>query len=298
MYFEVKKMNYNNLLKEKLTNNIKLTLILFGLSLIYLLIKLYQIFFGDLLDIQTVLTFKDYIPIFLSIHGLLAVLFSIFIKQKFDGLYPHQQLQAFLFLGIVFFPFNVYLIYLGIEKYKEKNKYRKSLIFSILIALALITSLYTVSISQTKDIEPIYLNEYIIKGTYQIDGQNFVNLTVTGLARGDELKSITYDAVITTDAPDLEELGTEFLQISMNVKQTCIIYAFDERQDNYEMSCTIDEFNESSNRAYTINDFVNFEDLYIEMGQINLDMVFSFTNRGAMTITSKTFNENVYYQYN
>ncbi len=160
-------MNYNDILKNKLIKNIKISLTLFALSLIYLLITLYQLLIKDTLAIQSVLLLKDYIPIFLSIHGLLAVLCAILIKEKFDSLYPHQQIQAFFFLGVLFLPFNAYLIYIGIQKYQEKSKYHKSLIFSILIALTLIISLYTLSITQTKDIKAIYLNEYVIEGIYQ-----------------------------------------------------------------------------------------------------------------------------------
>jgi hypothetical protein len=291
-------MNYNDILKNKLIKNIKISLTLFALSLIYLLITLYQLLIKDTLAIQSVLLLKDYIPIFLSIHGLLAVLCAILIKEKFDSLYPHQQVQAFFFLGVLFLPFNAYLIYIGIQKYQEKSKYHKSLIFSILIALTLIISLYTLSITQTKDIKAIYLNEYVIEGIYQIDEENYITLTVTGVARGRELQSITYDASFTMDAPDLTIIGTEFIQLSMNVKQTCIVYAFTEAQDNHEMSCVIDQFTEQNNRAYTLDDFTMFEDLYVEIGQIDLDMVISITNSGAMTILSKTMEENVYDKYN
>jgi len=291
-------MNYNDMLKSNLTKNIKISFIIFSLSIIFLLIKLYQIFFTNMLDIQYVLLLKDYIPIFLASQGLLALLFSIIIKYKFDAFYPHQQVIIFLILGIAFLPFNAYLIYIGIQKYQEKHKYKKSLIFSILIGLTLIISLYTISISQTKDIKPIYLNEYIIEGIYQLDEENFVILEVIGLARGTELKSITYTAHFNFDAPNLALVGTEFIHISMNVKQTCIIYAFDEAQDNHEMTCVIDQFTEANNRLYTIDDFTQFEDLYVEMGQINLDLVISITNKGAMTITNRTSNENVYLKYN
>jgi hypothetical protein len=291
-------MNYNDILKEKLIKNIKLSLIIFTLSLIYLLFTLYQLFMKDMLAIQSVLLLKDYIPIILSIHGLLAILSSILIKHKFDSLYPHQQVQAFLFFGILFFPFNAYLIYLGIEKYREKNKYHKSLIFSILIALTLIISLYTLSITQTKDINPIYLIEYVIEGIYEIDDENYITLTVTAVARGQELQNISYDASFTMDAPNLDVVGTEFIQISMNVKQTCIIYAITEAQDNHEMSCVIDQFTEQSNRAYTLDDFTMFEDLYVEIGDMNYDMVISINDSGPMTITTKTMEENVYHKYN
>lgn len=290
-------MNYNDQLRNKLKTNQKIASILFGLSLIYLLFKLYQIFFTDMLDIQSILLFKDYLPIFLASHGLLALLASILIKQRFDNLYPHQQVQAFFILGLLFFPFNVYLVYLGVQKYQEKKTYHKSLVFAILIGLGLITSLYTLSITQTKDLKPIYLNEHIIEGIYRLDQENFVTLKVTGLARGKELKSITYEASFTFDAPNLEEVGTEFIQISMNVKQTCIIYAFTEEQNAEEMTCTIDQFTEAGNRLYTIDDFTQFEDLYVEMGQINLEFVISLTEKGPMTITNREFIQNVYDKY-
>lgn len=291
-------MNYNDILRTKLTKNIKISLILFIFTFLFFLWKLYQILFTDLLEVQYVLIMKDYFPIFFAIHGLLALLSSVIIKHKFDSLYPHHQLALFLLLGFLFFPFNAYLIYLGIEKYKEQHKYKKTLVLSILIGLTLIISLYTLSISQTKDIKPIYLNEYIIEGIYRLDDENFVTLTVTGLARGKELKNITYDAQFTFDAPDLSLVGTEFVQISMNVKQTCIVYAFTEAQENEEMTCTIDQFTEASNRLYTIDDFTQFEDLYVEIGQIDVDFVMSRTHAGAMTITNRTFKENVYDQYN
>lgn len=291
-------MNYNDALRTKLQKNIILSIILSSIAFLYLLFKLYQIFFTDMLDVQTVLLMKDYIPIFLSAHAVLAILSSIIIKQKFDSLYPQQQIQAFLFLGLFFFPFNAYLIKLGIDKYNEKSTHKGSLLLSISIGLTLIVSLYIGFTSMTKDIKPIYLNEYKIEGLYRLDEDNFVSLNVTGLARGKDLQSITYEATFTFDAPNLLEVGTEFVQISMNVKQTCIIYAFTEAQNNEPMTCTIDEFSEASNRAYTIDDFTQFEDLYVELGQINLDFVISLTNSGPMTILSRTSEENVYHKYN
>jgi len=293
----VNTMNYNEQLKNKLQTNLVIATILFFLSLIYLAIKLYQIFFTNMLDIQSILILKDYVPIFLASHGLLAILSSIVIKHNFDRLYPHQQVQAFFLLGFLFFPYNLYLLYLGLQKYQEKKDYHKSLIFSILIGLGLITSLYTLSISQTKDLKPIYLNEHIIEGIYRLDQDNYVNVKVTGLARGKDLKSITYQASFTFDAPNLEEVGTEFIQISMNVKQTCIVYAFTEAQDQEEMTCTIEEFTQAGNRLYTIDDFTQFEDLYVEMGQIDLDFVISLTETGPMTITNREFIQNVYDKY-
>lgn len=291
-------MNYNDYLRTKLHKNLMISLILFAIAFVVLLIKLYQIFFTDMLDIQYVLILKDYIPIFFAIQGLLAVLTSYILKLKFDSLYPHQQVQAFFFFGILFFPFNGYLIYLGFEKYKEKGKFIKSMIFSIALGLLLLIPITTQSYAYAKDINPVYLNEYVIEGIYQIDGENYVTMKVTGITRGSELQSITYEALMTFDAPNLTVVGTEFIQISMNVKQTCIVYAFTEAQNDYEMTCTIDEFTEEGNRAYTLDDFTQFEDLYVEIGQIDLNFIMSATHKGPMTITNRTFEENVYNKYN
>jgi hypothetical protein len=194
-------------------------------------------------------------------------------------------------------PYTFVLFVIGIMKYMEKETFKKQFYGGAILGMVALGFFASIIITPLGKIEPIYLNEYVVEGEYIINDDNYVTLTATGLVRGNDLIKIIFDATFTFDQPNLDVVGTEYVQISMNTKRTCIIYAFDEAQDNYQMSCEVSTFNPALNYDYTINDFINFEDFYLESGNVDLDHTINLIYQGGMQITDQYMNENVYEKY-
>jgi hypothetical protein len=290
-------MTYNDAMRQKLKSNIFVVSFILLITLIFTGIKVVEITSSDLLLEQSHLLLKDYLPFIFTSYGLLALIVSILTYFYFDSFMPKSQVRLFNFFGVMFLPFTIILFVIGIMKYMEKETFKASFFASIVLGLIALGIVMYGLIKPLSTIEPVYINEYVVSGEYIIDDENSVLITATGVARGNNLLQITFEATINRDAPNLDLVGTEFIQISMNTKQTCIIYAYTEAQEDYTMTCSITTFNPDLNRDYTLNDFINFEDFYIEMGNVDYDHILNTDYSGAMTIKDQYTNENVYTKY-
>lgn len=290
-------MSYNQQLRKKLLSNIIVVSAIIGISLIFTGIKLYQLFATNLLDVQSVMILKDYLPLLITGYGLLALIVSVLTYFTFDRYYPQHQVLLFCFTGMVFMPFTIVLFVVGIMKYLEKSKFKVHFFGASLFGMIVFGVLIASVLTPIAKIEPIYLNEHIIESEFVINDDNYVELKVTGLIRGDVLEKIMFDAIISFDQPNLDLVGTEFVQISMNMKRTCVIYAFDEAQDQYNLTCEISDWNAQPNQLYTASDFLDFEDFYLEFGNVDYDRIMNITITGGMQITNQETIENVYDKY-
>ena len=290
-------MNYNDQMRVKLKSNIYVVTFILLVTLVFTGIKIYQLTSTNILDIQSVMLLKDYFPLLLSGYGILALIVSVLTYFKFDSFYPKQQVILFCMAGMIFMPFTIILFVIGIMKYLEKSKFKAQLFGASLAGMIIFGIIVASVLTPLSNIQPVYLNEHVIEADYVINEDTHFELTVTGVYRGHTLEKIIFDAYISADAPNLEEVGTEFVQISMNRKRTCVMYAFDEAQDHHRLTCEVSNFNATNNQDFTLTDFVNFEDLFIEIGDIDYDRIMNINITGSMRIVSQEINVNVYEKY-
>ena len=290
-------MNYNDQMRVRLKSNIYVVTFILLVTLVFTGIKIYQLTSTNILDIQSVMLLKDYFPLLLSGYGILALIVSVLTYFKFDSFYPKQQVTLFCMAGMIFMPYSIILFIVGIMKYMEKEKFKTQFFGGAIGGMIAFGIIIAAVLTPLSNIKPIYLNEHVIEADYVINEDTHVELTVTGIYRGHTLEKIIFDAYISADEPNLELVGTEFVQISMNKKRTCVMYAFDEAQDQHHINCEVTNFNDVNNQDYTLTDFVNFEDLFIEFGDIDYDRIMNINITGAMRIVNQEINVNVYEKY-
>ena len=241
--------------------------------------------------------FKDLFPLILSGYGLVALLVSVLTYYFFDNLYPQHQVLLFTFAGMLFLPFTIILLVIGIMKYMEKNKYKIHFFGGAIVGMLVFAVLVIVFLVPIAKRSPEYLNEHVISGEYIMNDNNYIYITATGLSRGDTLQSITFDVFLELDAPDLSAVAGEFIQIRMNDKQSCIVHSFMEAQEQVELSCTYRDLHLSANPFFTQRDFERFEAIFLQYGNIGTDTSLNLTHGSNIIITKNEQAENVYDKY-
>lgn len=300
-------MNYNDQMRLKLKSNIRVVLIFLGISVIVLGVTLYDIFFTNLLDVQTNLLIGQTFPIFFTGYGVLALLASIYAYYKFDNYYPQQQIVLFMLIGTIFSPFTIVLLVIGIMKYLEKSKFKPHFFGSFVLGFLVLGVVMSLVVTNLSAAQPEYLNEYVYTGIYTRDdnSSDTVEVTATALTRGDKVIKIIFEAEFNLDDPVTtvpNEQGnlvvSEGLRLSMNERPTCIIYAYDEAQVSETMTCELTTFPEEGSYSYTTSDFINFSEFNIEFGEIYDDLsINDVVEYGQLTITNETVRFNVYEEY-
>lgn len=291
-------MNYNEQMRKKLLSNIKVVSLFILISFIFTGIKLYQILGTDILDIQGEMLFKDFFPLFVSGFGIVALLVSVLTYYIFDNLYPKHQVLLFTLVGMMFMPFTIILFVIGIMKYMEKSKFKVHFFGGSLLGMILFGVIIVYVLLPYSNNEVNYLNEHVISGEYVMNENNYIEVTTTGVYRGDSLQSVNFHLFMELDAPDLSRVGGEFVQVLLNDTQSCIVHSFMEAQEAVEVECTFRNQDTIANPAFTINDFTNFENISIRYGSIGLDTSLTIEHGSAIIITENVINENVYEKYN
>lgn len=282
-------MSYNDLLRQKLKINIYGVLFFLTISAITVGIRIYQLYFQEmpLIEINGRLLTNDYLIFILFGWGILGLIASILIRTYFDNFYPKDQVALFSGLGILFMPYTVILFVLGIMKYLEKNKFKKNFFGSIFIAIIALGLIFNITIGQLNKIDGLYLNQYIYEFYYDYDDNNYATFTLTATSRGNELQTVTVDAYLTFEAPEVqnEEVTSFMYNIKTNYKWLCpegiALQMEGETLDNYHATCTITDaaakglYKSDIDQKSDIDLHIMFTDIYMALGDESVNVIFT-----------------------
>lgn len=302
-------MSYNELLKLKLRGNlfgVGFFLLVSGIMLGFKLNALYGAS-PNLIDIQTNLLAMDWIVIIIFGIGVLALLVSLFLYLKFDNYYPQTQIKMFVGFGVLFLPFTIILLVIGIMKYMEKQTFKFSFFGVGVLSLLLVGVLSSVTVNQLQEIQPIYTSKYVFEAEYILGADDYVEVEVTAIIKGNELISVTVDAIINSDlilSPLVNPIpGTykqgEYYRMSVNdkdsfsAKPTCFNIPSQVPLDMEEFSCEITEF-EGMYEEMEAWTFKNFKEFYFEYGYMDSNGVWTRDIASEMTLTNQYVIENIY----
>ena len=294
-------MSYNEQMRQKLKGNIFGVIFFLLISAIFVGFKL-STMFGEsptLLEIQGVLIAKDIIVFGIFGLGLIALGLSIYLYYKFDSFYPQNQVKLFMGIGLFFLPFTIILVVIGIMKYMEKSKFKKSFFVTSIISLLAFGIFASVSVTQLQEIEPIYTSKYTFEAEYILGADDYVNVTVVAIIRGSELQSVTVDAVIQSDLiTDPTRVGEYYRMsigdsASLNAVPSCFNIPNTLVLEEYEYSCEITEFIDSYS-AMTASTFINFDEFYFEYGYMDVGGIWTREIAEEMNITKRVVDLNIY----
>jgi hypothetical protein len=99
----------------------------------------------NMIENQSEMLLKDYLPIMISGFGIIALLVSVLTNKKIDTVSIQKQIFVLTCLGMIFMPFTIILFVFGIMKYIENNSFKLQFfggtIFGMIIFGTIISSI-------------------------------------------------------------------------------------------------------------------------------------------------------------
>lgn len=302
-------MTYNESLRLKLRGNIFGVLFFLLIATIMFGIKLYSLYGASpsLLDINSVLLAGDYLVIMFFIWGILSLIASVFLYFKFDSFNPYVQIRLFMAIGLLFLPYTIILVVIGIMKYMEKNKFKGSFFGTSILTLLIFGIFASMTVTELKKIEPIYTSEYTFEAEYLLTTEDFVRVEVIAVTRGDKILSMTINGIINSDMindpvssaiPGTTKAG-EYYRMSVNDsssiygKPTCFNIPNDVVLENYEFSCEVTDFVDPYQNI-SGRTFQDFGEFYFEYGYMDSNGIWTPEVGTSMRILNQSVIENIY----
>ena len=286
-------------MKKDLIANIKFVSVLYGLTLILFVYKLYQLFWADVtnFDINSRLIFGDYFVITLLIVGTVTFIYSFVLLKILPEKKIATQHTILLVSGVLLLPYSLVILVTGFKIGLDNRRYEsKNTIFAF-GALMLFIIFYGYLLVGFAGITPNYTHSKTYEIEYRFDDYNHITYTVEVVYKDDELLFVDLEANATIQ--ELIELDPTLQQLAyvlegnneVSIHRLCseIVSTGDAIvNENYTCRTTLDEY-----PGLELTDVDEFSDFMLIAIFQDKDFVFDYEYLN-ITLLNETYKDNYY----